>query len=113
MAKKQFDDYYKRMEENYLACIIQSKTFVELLEQGKIDEERVINFKSSIEPVINTYQIMRKVKQLLDKPVRKEKHKKYLNMLEKKNKNDNQKYNLESLEQESLQALEKLKDLTE
>lgn len=113
MAKKHFDEFFYNQKNTYFMAVETCKKLLELLEKGEIEEERVNNFKIAFEPLANTYHILSKVKQLLDRPVKKEKYKTYKRQTKKFNTIETEKYNLENIQKQNEETVQKLKDILE
>lgn len=80
MARKDFDEYYNKICEQYYQLQEVLKDLSEELSNGLVEPERVSQLKQTILPVENNYKTLGYIKYLLDKPTRKSKHKKYQQM---------------------------------
>lgn len=83
MSKKDFDNYYNQVEEQYLEMINNLKDFEELATYKIIEPERLDELKAIIQPIKQNYQRLSYIKFLLNKPNKQSKKKKYMKVNEK------------------------------
>lgn len=77
MARKDFDQYYNQICNQYFELQKVMKDLSEEVSNGMIEPERIEQLKQTIVPVENNYRTLGYIKYLLDKPTRKSKHAKY------------------------------------
>lgn len=77
MAKKDFDRYYKEVENQYLEMIDNLKDFQEAAMNKLIEPERLQEIEANIVPIKQNYQRLNYVMYLLNKPTKKQKQAKY------------------------------------
>lgn len=77
MARKHFDNYYNGICKQYFELNEVMKDLSEDVEKGMRTPEAVEQLKATIAPIQNNYKTLSYIKYLLDKPVRKEKVKKF------------------------------------
>ena len=77
MAKKDFDRYYKEVENQYLEMLDNLKDFQEAAMNKLIEPERLQEIEANIAPIKQNYQRLSYVMYLLNKPTKKQKQAKY------------------------------------
>lgn len=77
MARKHFDDYYNKVYKQLYSLEQVFNDMTEELKNNMIEPERVEQLKKTIEPIKNSYHTLSYIKYLLDKPTKKQKHKRY------------------------------------
>ena len=108
MSKKDFDEYYSQVCEQYEELNGQIKEFEKVVQDGLVEPERLENMKKVFQPIMESYQMISWVAYLLNKPNRKEKHKNYSDMLMKKEKSLDKKYSKEGIISTNKDALSEL-----
>ena len=111
MSKKDFDDYYAQVCEQYVELKEQIKEFEKVVQQGLVEPERLENMKKVFQPVMQSYETMSWVSFLLNQPARKEKHKNYSDMMKKKTSSLDKKYSKEGVIQSNRNALDDLQKM--
>lgn len=77
MAKRDFDEYYNKVANQFFSL---NEAFDELAKEvaeGMVEPERQEQLSRTIEPIKNSYQMLSYVKYLLDRPTKKSKQAKY------------------------------------
>ena len=77
MALKDIINYYNEICDQYHDLLTEIRDFEEEAKKGLIEPERLDEIKKTIQPLIANYQTLSYIMFLLNKPVKKEKHKKY------------------------------------
>lgn len=77
MAVKDIKNYFNEVCNQYHEMLEEIRDFEKEAEQGLIEPERLDKIKDSIKPLVNNYQTLSYIMFLLNKPSRKEKHKRY------------------------------------
>lgn len=111
MAKKDFDEYYDKICNDYHEMIEALKDIEDEAMRGLISPDCVDNIKEVIKPLKNNYMTLSWVKYLLDKPVRKEKQFKYENMNKKFKQNIGDSRSPQALFDEDNQIINELKQV--
>ena len=83
MARKDFDNYYTQICNQYFELQQVLEDLSKEVSQGMIEPERIEQLKQTIVPVENNYRTLGYIKYLLDKPTRKQKEARYKNMNKK------------------------------
>lgn len=111
MAKKDFDKFFEEFYEQYIFVLDRTKQIVKEFENNPTEEMRqsLENFKLATTPIVNNYYIYKKVKELLDKPVRKEKHKIYNKQL--KIVQDEEQFTPASLSNQNKKSINTIKEI--
>lgn len=111
MAKKHFDAYFNEVCQQYADMNEAIRDMEKEFNNGLISPEKIDELKKVIEPLKNNYMTLSYVAFLLNKPTRKEKHKKYekqnkrlLEMIPKENTK-------EGIEKQNKQVIENVKNL--
>ncbi len=71
--------YYDEVCNQYMDMLNEIKDFEEECKKGLIEPERLDTIKQTIQPLMNNYQMISYIMFLLNKPVKKSKHKAYEN----------------------------------
>lgn len=111
MSKKDFDEYYAQVCEQYAELKGQIKEFEEVVQRGLVEPERLENMKKVFQPIMQSYETMSWVSFLLNQPTRKEKHKNYSDMMKKKTASLDKKYSKEGVIQSNRNALDDLQKM--
>lgn len=77
MAVKHLVQYYNEVCNQRQEILADLKDFEKEAADGLMEPERLDTIKETIKPLMNNYQTLSYVMFLLNKPVRKEKHKRY------------------------------------
>lgn len=83
MARKDFDQYYNQICEQYFELQDMLKEISQEVSEGIVEPERIEQLKKTIQPIENNYRTLGYIKYLLDKPTRKQKQKMYKKMNQK------------------------------
>lgn len=75
--KKDFDEYYNKIFKQYNELQKSLEEMSEEVSKGMVEPERLTNLKSTLQPVLTSFQTLSYIKYLLDKPARKNKRKRY------------------------------------
>ena len=109
MAKKDFDRYYEEVENTYLEMLENLRDMEREMADGLVDPDMFEQMKEMIIPLKNNYETLGYVKFLLNKPVRKEKEKRYISQNKKLLAHSKTK---EQVLKENHQVLDSLKELS-
>lgn len=112
MAKKDFDKYYDNMKSTFISTVEMAEEMRKDALEGNVDEVRVKNFLSVADPIIRTFRILQDVKRLLDKPVRKNKLKQFMNTT-KHLAPESPEYDIQNIYEEGVAKLEQFKETIE
>lgn len=77
MSKKDVDNYYNEICDQYSQLIEEIHDFEKECEQGLIEPERLDKIKENIQPLKNNYMTISYIMFLLNQPVRKSKKRAY------------------------------------
>lgn len=77
MAKKDFEDYYKKVYSQFYSLQQVFDDLTEEIAKGMVEPERKEQLEKTIEPIKNSFQTLSYIKYLLDKPARKHKEPRY------------------------------------
>lgn len=83
MARRDFDNYYNQICNQYFELQQVLEDLSKEVSEGMIEPERIEQLKQTIVPVENNYRTLGYIKYLLDKPTRKQKEARYKNMSKK------------------------------
>lgn len=83
MARKDFDNYYNQICNQYFELQQVLEDLSKEVSEGMIEPERIEQLKQTIVPVENNYRTLGYIKYLLDKPTRKQKEARYKSMNKK------------------------------
>ena len=109
MSKKDFDRYYEEVENTYLEMIENLRDMEREMADGLVDPGMFEQMKEMIIPLKNNYETLGYVKFLLNKPVKKEKEKRYISQNKKLLAHSKTK---EQVLKENRQVLDNLKELS-
>ena len=109
MAKKDFDRYYEEVENTYLEMLENLRDMEREMADGLVDPDMFEQMKEMIIPLKNNYETLGYVKFLLNKPVKKEKEKRYILQNKKLLAHSKTK---EQVLKENRQVLDNLKELS-
>lgn len=84
MSKKDFDQYYQTVCDQYIQLREELDVFQKMLDERVIEPERLETLKKTFQPVLDTYQMVSWVAFLLNKPVNSKKRQRHDKMLKKK-----------------------------
>lgn len=82
MAKKDFDEYFRKISNQYFSLNKAMQELSEEVNNNMTDPKILESFNKTIEPIKTSYSTLLYIKYLLDKPTKTSKHKKF----EKQNK---------------------------
>lgn len=108
MSKKDFDEYYKQLTDQYLDIIEQLNSFEKRVEENMVEPERLDILKETFQPIIDNYKMISWVAFLLNKPTKEKKAKKYEKMTKKKYSQIETKFSKEGLLSQGEQILQLL-----
>lgn len=111
MSKKDFDEYYNQVCDQYMELKEQIKEFEKVVQDGIVEPERLENMKKVFQPIMQSYEMVSYVAFLLNQPARKEKHKNYSDMMKKKVAKLDKRYSKEGIISTNQEALKKLNDV--
>ena len=77
MARKDFDEYFAKISNQYQQLQLALQDMSEEVNNGVFAPERLEQLKLTILPVKNSYETLSYIKYLLDKPTRKSKFSRY------------------------------------
>lgn len=77
MSVKHIKEYFNQVAEQYSEMLNEIRDFEKEAEEGLMEPERLEQIKQNIIPLKNNFQMLSYVMFLLNKPVKKEKHKRY------------------------------------
>lgn len=109
MAKKDVDEYFNEMVNNYHEMILSLKELEEEASKGLIDPDKLEQMKLAIEPLKVNYQRISYIMYLLNKPTKKIKHKKYDSANSKLLSNIDNKNTLHGVIEENKQVIDEVK----
>lgn len=78
MSKKDFDLEFKQIEEQYLKMVRNLKEMEKELQDGLVEPEFVERLRKMVEPIVANYNVWDYIRFVLNKPVKKEKKRKYV-----------------------------------
>ena len=107
MSKKDFDLEFKQIEEQYLKMVRNLKEMEKELQDGLVEPEFVERLRKIVEPVVTNYNVWDYIRFVLNKPVKKEKKKKYVKQNEHLLADKNV---LERIKKEDDEVLNKMKE---
>lgn len=84
MSRKDFDQYYQTVCDQYIQLREELDVFQKMLDERVIEPERLEILKKTFQPILDTYQMVSWVAFLLNKPVNSKKKQKHDRMLKKK-----------------------------
>lgn len=95
MSKKDVDNYYFEVADNYHELMENLRDMEDEVRNGMISPERLDNLKQTIQPIKDNYETLSYIIFLLNKPTRKEKvpayirrNKKFLSNIDESNTKD-------------------------
>ena len=83
MSKKDFDREYTQIENQYLEMLQDIKEIEEGVSDEVVDPELLERLKTTIQPILNNYNVWSYIKYVLDKPVKRGSKVKYNNHTKK------------------------------
>ena len=86
MAKKDFDDYYKKVYKQYLSMTELYDEFKKQCAEKMVSDSQLRNYEATLQPVKETFNFVRYIKYLLDKPVNNIQLNKNIKFTERQNK---------------------------
>lgn len=113
MAVKDIRQYFNEVCDQYHEMLEEIRDFEKEAEQGLIEPERLDQIKDSIKPLVNNYQTLSWIMFLLNKPVKKSKHKGYEQRNQKILKSLDPRYSKDGILQENINTLENLTKIVE
>jgi len=84
MAKKDFDEYYEQVANEYAEMLDSLREMEQLAEDKVVNPDKVEEIRKAVEPLKNNYMTLSWVMFLLNQPVKKKKVERYRN--QQKNK---------------------------
>lgn len=108
MAVKDIKKYFDEVANQYSDMLAELKDFEKLAEDGLFAPERLEQIKQQIQPLVNNYQTLSYIMFLLNKPVRKEKHKKYEKQNQKMLKTIDKKFTKDGIIQTNQEVINEL-----
>lgn len=112
MAVKDIVQYYNEICEQRQQMLDEIHDFEIECEKGMIEPERLDKIKETIQPLLNNYQTLSYIMFLLNKPVKKSKHKKYEEQNKKLLKNIPKEFTQQGIKEQNNQVLDELKVVT-
>ena len=77
MAKKDFDEYFVKIRNQYFSLNKAMQELSEEVNNNMTDPKILESFNKTIEPIKTSYSTLLYIKYLLDKPTKRDKHKKF------------------------------------
>lgn len=68
MSKRDFDEYYNSIFEQYKSLQGSLEEMSKEVSNGMVEPERLDNLRATVAPVVTSYQTLSYIKYLLDKP---------------------------------------------
>lgn len=109
MSRKDVQDYYNQLTEDYHEMVMTLKDMEKECEEGLVSPDRVEQLKQLIEPIKTNYSRISYIIFLLNKPNKKEKQRWYAK--ENSNKAFVTEATLDGVRQENKHALQKAKNI--
>ncbi len=111
MSVKDIKNYYNQICEQRQEMINELKDFEEEAKNNLIEPERLDKIKESIQPLMDNYERWSYIMFLLNKPVKKKKHKVYEKSNNKFIRDLNIKNSIESTIEENNKVIDKIKEI--
>lgn len=112
MAVKDIKNYFNEVCNQYHEMLEEIRDFEKEAEQGLIEPERLDKIKDSIKPLVNNYQTLSYIMFLLNKPSRKEKHKRYEQQNKKLLSKIEKEFTKDGIIEENSKVIKNLQDIT-
>lgn len=112
MAVKHIKEYYNEVCNQYSEMLAEIRDFEKEAEKGLIEPERLDQIKESIKPLMNNYQTLSYIMFLLNKPSRKEKHKRYEQQNKKLLSKIEKQFTKDGIIEENTETIKKLTQIT-
>ena len=80
MSRKDFDEYYNKIYSQFYSLNEVFEDLSKEVAEGMVEPERQKQLELTIQPIRDSYQTLRYIKYLLDKPAKKSKEPRYKSM---------------------------------